>query len=116
MTYSMAGAKALTVTYSYTHPDEPCEPSGDIFIDFNGVVTRSGSGSPSTIVLRGGKMLSKHALSDLDDSLFTLTAGQRVSLMRLLKSFASTTDRGSISSENGSLQEMCNAIYSNYCG
>lgn len=111
----MAGVTSISVTFSYTHPDEPCAPRGDIFIDFNGTVTRKG-GVPASIVIRGGRSLSKHTKTRLDDRMYTLSQGQRVALNKILKSLSTFTDRATITSDNGALQEMCNAIYSNYCG
>ncbi|QIG70597.1 hypothetical protein EVB91_041 [Rhizobium phage RHph_I1_18] len=113
--YSLAGVTSLNVTFSYTAPDQPCSPTGDIFIDFNGAITRRSS-KVSTIVLRGGLSNSQYTKSQLEDKVFTLSSGQRVSIMRLISSLASASDRVTITSDNGALQEMCNAIYSNYCG
>ena len=115
MTNSMAGVSSLTVTYSFTRPDEPCEPSGDIFIDYNGKITRQGS-TPSTIVLRGGYSLSKHTISDIYDTGFTLSVNQRQALSRILRELSMRTDRASITSPVAQLHEIANAIYRNYCG
>ena len=112
---SLAGVTSLNVTFSYTAPDQPCSPTGDIFIDYNGAVVRRNS-RVSSIVLRGGLSNSQHTKSQIEDKVFTLSSGQRVSLMKLLSSLATSTDRASITSENGALQEICNAIYMNYCG
>lgn len=104
----------LTVNFSNTKPDEPCEPSGDIFLDYNGFVNRLSESSVSTIVVRGGDDLAAFAVSPLSPSDWYMTKAQRVSLVKLLQSLASGVGGSVIQSNNGSLKEYVNSIYNNY--
>lgn len=101
----------VVVDFTYTKKDQVVNSSSGIFIDYNGKV----SGSGSRITIRGGDDSDTATRSNYHLTSYYMTDAQRVSLTNLLRNLAKTTDVAVITSPNGSLQEVCYAIYRNFC-
>lgn len=101
---------SISVTFTYTYKDQPAEPTG-LFIDYNGNI----SGSGDNIVIRGGYQSDSATKTNYYETGFYMTEGQVVALKSILRARAKTNDRQLIESENNALQDMCTAIYRNFC-
>lgn len=103
---------SIKVTFTYTKKDQKVKtkPSG-VYIDYNGIV----SGSGSTITLRGGDDTDSAMRSNYPLSTYYMTDAQRISITRLLRELAKSNDTAVITSPNDTLQEVCYAIYRNFC-
>lgn len=102
----------MTINFTNTKPNENVKPSGT-WIDFDGLIY----GDPSsTLFIRGGDNKGAYSVSGFEPSPFYMTQAQRITLMQVLKGLSMTTDEATITSDNGTLHEMCIAIYRNYCG
>lgn len=106
------GFTSLTINFSNTKPNESVSISGT-YIDFKGKIHGSRA---STITVQGGDNKGAYSVNSYEAGGFYMTQAQRITLMEVLKGLAYTSDNATISSNNGTLEEMCNAIYRNYCG
>lgn len=102
----------ITINFTDTKIGEVPRAQSGMYIDYDGSV----AGDGDNITIRGGDNTSIHTISPIIPSGFYMSHGQRRSLMGILNKLAVKTDNAVISSENGALHEMCNAIYKNYCG
>jgi hypothetical protein len=106
------GHENMTIEFTNTKFDTSQSFSGT-YIDFAGVIHGSRS---SMIYVIGGDDKGYFSKNSYEAGGFFMTQAQRKTLTQVIKGFASFTDNGSISSSNGTLQEMCIAIYVNFIG
>jgi VCBS repeat-containing protein len=107
-----SGFNEMTFKFTNTKFNQSTSISGT-FIDFAGNIHGSKS---QTILIMGGDDKGAYSINDHEAGSFFMTQNQRKTLMRILKGLSSFTDNATISSDNGTLQEMCVSIYNNYIG
>lgn len=100
----------MKVEFSNTKPNETVRPSG-WFIDFRGTVHGTNG---STLTIQGGDNKGAFSRNSEEASPFFMTDSQRRALMIVLKEVAFSEEI--VTSSNGDLEVMCNAIVDNYRG
>jgi hypothetical protein len=106
------GIQNLNIKFTNTKFNQGGTYSGT-YIDFAGNIHGSRS---STIYIIGGDDKGAFAKNSYEPGSFFMTQAQRKTLMKIIKGMSSFTDNGTIESDNGTLQEMCIAMYRNYIG
>lgn len=106
------GHENMTIKFTNTKFDTSHTFSGT-YIDTAGKIHGSRS---STLYIIGGDDKGYFAKNSYEAGDFFMTQAQRKSLTQVIKGLASFSDKATISSDNGTLQEMCVAIYNNFIG
>ena len=106
------GNENMTIKFTNTKFDTAHNFSGT-YIDSAGNIHGSKS---STIYVIGGDDKGYFSKNSYEAGDFFMTQAQRKTLTRVIKGLASFTDNATISSDNGTLHEMCIAIYNNFIG
>lgn len=101
----------LQIDFSNTKPNSPFKGK-DNWIDFDGNFYYKND--QGYIIVRGGDDKGIYSKNSYEESNFYLTQAQRKTITKILKGMSNRSDIAEIQSNNGTLQEMCIAIYRNF--